>query len=197
MNGNGRDDARMLAPFFLMDASYQIYCKDIKDMPCQHKVKAAKTKWKESYRKFYADFFRPLNEEQIDHVVDQMDELEKYIHNEVVMLKSSVMGVFPPEATLEEKKTLASVLACNVLAQIAQHIYEDMYRDKWNRMKPNDDIARVTRGSYQFAYYFPVSKSGIDITSSGEVSKAINVLCKEVIKFLKLKHHATTSKTNS
>lgn len=184
-----RDDVRFLIPFYLMDISYQIYCKEIKDYECKHKIKEIKKRWKESYRQFYADFFMAFNPDQTDFIVDQMDEFENYIHNKVVMLKSTVMRVFSPDATFEEKKTLSSVLASNVMSQYAQHIYADMYRNKWLERKDNPRIEAVIKNSYEFARLFPAAKA-IDITSSGEISEMVTLIGKEVRKFLDMKFNA-------
>lgn len=183
LSGTARDDVRMMTPFYLMDASYQVYCKDVKDFECKHKVREAKTRWKESYRRFFKDFLMPFNVDQTEFITDQMDDFEDYIHNKMVMLKTTVMNVFPPEATFEEKKILASVLTSNALSQMAQHVYRDMYRDKWNRPKDNNLIEAVTKNSYEFANYFPVSR-GVDLTATDKVSSMISSLCKEVMKYL-------------
>lgn len=188
LSGTARDDVRMMMPFYLMDMSYQVYCKDIKNLECKHKVKEAKTRWKESYRKFYSDFFMPFNEDQTEFITDQMDEFEDYIHNKVVMLKTTVMGVFPQDAPFEEKKVLASVLTSNTLAQIAQFVYSDMYRNKWHQKLDNFLIEAVAKNSYEFARHFPVSRN-VDLTSSAKVSAMVDSLCKEVIKFLTMKFH--------
>ena len=190
LSGKTRDDVRMMMPFYLMDASYQVYCKDVKDFKCRQKVKVAKTRWKESYRKFFADFLLPFDADQTEFITDQMDEFEEYIHTKVVMLKTTVMGVFKPEATFEEKKILASVLTCNALSQMAQHVFGDMYRDAWHRKKENPLIEAVTKNSYEFARNFPVSHS-VDITASDKVNAMISSLCKEVMKFLSMKFNET------
>jgi hypothetical protein len=187
-SGKVRDDVRMMMPFYLMDASYQVYCKDIKDYPCKQMLKIVKKRWRESYRKFYNDFFKAFDQDQIEFITDQMDELEDYIHNKMVMLKTTVMGVFSPEASFDEKKILASILTSNVLSQMSQHIYSDMYRDQWHRPKENHLIEAVTKNSYEFACYFPVSQS-VDITSSDKVDAMINSLCKEVMKYLNAKYN--------
>ena len=75
LSGAARDDVRMMMPFYLMDASYQVYCKDVKDYECKHKAKEAKRRWKEAYRKFYADFFQAFDADQTEFITDQMDEL--------------------------------------------------------------------------------------------------------------------------
>lgn len=188
LSGTARDDVRMMIPFYLMDASYQVYCKDIKGYECKRMLKNVRNRWKESYRKFNAEFFRAFNPDQTEFITDQMDEFEDYIHNKVVMLKTTVMGVFSPEASFDEKKILASVLTCNALSQMAQHIWRDMYRDQWHRPKDNPLIEAVTKNSYEFANHFPVSR-GVDLTASDKVSSMISSLCKEVIKFLNMKFH--------
>ena len=188
LSGAARDDVRMMMPFYLMDASYQVYCKDVKDYECKHKAKEAKRRWKEAYRKFYADFFRAFDADQTEFITDQMDEFEDYIHNKVVMLKSTVMSVFRPDATFEEKKILASVLTSNALSQMAQYIYSDMYRNSRLQKIDHPLIEAVTKNSYEFARHFPVSRT-VDITASDKVSSMIDSLCKEVIKFLNMKFH--------
>lgn len=181
-----REDVRMLVPFYLMDASYQLYCRDIKSFNCSHKIRQAKTRWNESYRKFFADFFMAFNPDQQEFITDQMDEFEDYIHNKVVMLKSTVMKVFRPEASFDEKKILASVLTCNALAQMAQFVHRDMFRGEMLQPKNDPHVDAVIKSSYDFAKNFPVTK-GVDLTSSKEVSAMINTLCKEVLRFLNLK----------
>ena len=159
-----------------------------KDYPCKQMLKNVKSRWRESYRKFNADFFKAFNQDQIEFITDQMDEFEDYIHNKMVMLKTTVMGVFSPEASFDEKKILASVLTSNVLSQMAQHVWCDMYRDKWHRPKDNPMVEAVTKNSYEFANHFPVSR-GVDLTASDKVSSMISSLCKEVMKFLNMKFH--------
>ena len=190
LSGTARDDVRMMMPFYLMDASYQVYCKDIKNFECKHKVKEAKTRWKESYRKFFSDFLMPFDVDQTEFITDQMDDFEDYIHNKMVMLKTTVMNVFPQDAPFEEKKILASVLTSNSLSQMAQYIHRDMYRDKWHRPKDNPLIEAVTKNSYEFANHFPVSK-GVDPTASDKVSSMISSLCKDVMKYLSMKFNET------
>ena len=186
LSGNTRADAQMMMPFYLMDVSYQVFCKDIKDYKCKHQAKRVREIWRESYRKFYADFYMPFDADQTDFIVDQMDEFEGYINNKVVMLKSTVMGVFPSETPFEEKKILASILASNALAQMAQHIYGETYRNSRFQRLGNHLIAAVDKYSYEFAKYFPASQN-VNITNSDKVIAAIDSLCKDVVKFLNMK----------
>ena len=189
-NPSARHNVRLMVPFLLMDVSYQEYCKEVKDYDCKHKYQAAKSRWRESYRKFNADFFMPFNQDQVDFIVDQMDEFEDYIHNKVVMLKSTVMSVFSPEASFEEKKILSSVLTSNVLAQIAQSLWGDMYRrNKWLQKQTNHHIEGVIKNSYDFAKNFPVARN-VDLTSSDKVSQMASALSRDIIKYLEDKLNA-------
>lgn len=177
------DNTLPLMPFFLMDAVYQIYCKDIKKIECKQMLKKAKNRWSEHYNRFNREFFLAFNEDETDYIVEQMDEFGDYIHTTVVMLKSAVMDSFNTDAPFEEKKVLASVMACNVLAQSAQHLHKDMYRNERYKGEINPHIEGVKKASFDFASYYPVTH-GVDLTSSDKVMDMIDVLCKKIVQFL-------------
>ena len=191
-NVGKRDNTLPLMPFFLMDIVYQIFCKDIKPMDCKHQMQRYRTVWANNYQKFNSDFFRPFNEEQKDYIVDLMDEFENYIHNTVVMMKSSVVNAFVDDAEFEDKKNLASLLTCNVLCQAAQHLYGDMYRNKYMQKESNTNIAAIQQASYKIACHYPAGKS-TDLTSKEPVLKMIDVLCKKIVQFLNEKGDETKS----
>ena len=171
-------------PFYIMDACYQIYCKDIKDLPCKQMMKQAKKRWSACYHKYTADFFLAFNEDQTEFITDQMDEFGDYIHNSVVMLKSKAMSQIPDSVSFEDRKVLASLLLCNVLAQAAQHLHGFMYRNADMTREINYDIEGVKKASYDIVHLHPASK-GVNLTASDEVMTLINVLCKKIMKFLK------------
>lgn len=198
--GERIDNTLPLMPFFIMDACYQIYCRDIKDIPCKHLMKQAKKKWADNYHKFTMDFFMAFDQEQTDYIVDMMDEFNDYIHNNLVMLKSAVVNHFTDETPFEDKKILGSVMACNVLAQSAQHMYGEMYRvgTKFFPIKslyavvtlqPKEIepyIEGVKKASYDFASYYPKGRN-VDLTSSEPVMSMIRALCNNIVRFLKEK----------
>ena len=186
--GEREDNTLPLMPFFIMDTCYQIYCKDIKDLPCKHLMKLAKKRWADAYHKFTTDFFLAFSQDQTDYIVDMMDEFNDYIHTHIVMLKSAVMEYFKDETSFEDKKILASLLTCNVLSQSAQHLYGEMYRKRDMSKEIEPSIEGVRKASYDFSCYYPASK-GVDLASSDKVMNMIDVLCKKIVKFLKEKEH--------
>lgn len=185
LSGGKRDYNLPLMPFFIMDVVYQIYCKDIKDIPCRHKMAQAQKRWAKSYHSFNMDFFLAFNEDQTDYIVDQMDEFETYIHNTLVMFKATAISSFNVDAPFDEKRILASVLACNVLCQAAQRLHMDMYRKTNMKGERNKYIEDIQKASYDFANAFPASSKDIDLTSRDDVMKMIDVLCKKIVQFLK------------
>lgn len=176
-------DTLLLMPFFIMDAAYQIYCKDIKDLECKHLAKQAKKKWAKNYHSFTTEFFLAFDEDQTEFITDMMDEFNDYIHNHIVLLKSTVMTNFTDNTPFEDKKVLSSLLACNVLAQAAQHLYGESYRKSDLSKQKNKYIEGCQRASYEYACQYPVAV-GVDLTSSDKVMKMIDGLCKKIIQFL-------------
>ena len=191
VKGERLDNIMPLMPFYIMDACYQVYCKDIKDYPCRHRAKQAKNKMAEAFRKFNTDFFLAFNPDQTDYILDQMDEFCEYIHNSIVMLKSAVVNYFATlgdisKLPFEDKRVIASLLICNALAQSAQHMYGEVYRKGNMSKEVEPTIEVVKKASYDYSNLFPFAIN-VDITSSKQVMDMIDVLCKNIIKFLKEK----------
>lgn len=178
-----RENLLFLMPFYIMDACYQIYCKDIKDLPCRHMMKQAKKRWGVCYHKYTTDFFRAFNEDQIEFITDQMDEFNDYIHNSMMILKSKVVNQIPDSVPFEDKKVLASMLLCNVLAQAAQSLHGRMYRNADMTKEVNYDIEGVKKASHDMTRYHP-SAVEIDLAASKDVMLLVNNLCKKIMKFL-------------
>jgi hypothetical protein len=201
--GERVDNTLPLMPFFIMDACYQIYCKDIKNLPCKHLLKKHKKRWADSYHMFTADFFRAFNQEQTEYIVDMMDEFNDYIHNTIVMLKSAVVNYIPNDVPFEEKKLIGSLLACSILAQAAQHMYGEMFRKgtvlyNMNALhsvltimpkEKDPHIEAVKRAVHDFANCF--SSAQTVITVSENVMSVIDSLCVHIVKFLKQKENET------
>lgn len=206
------DNTLPLMPFFIMDVVYQIYNKDIKNIECKHQMKRYRTQWVDNYNKFNHEFFRAFNNEQRDYIIDLMDEFAEYIHNTIVMMKSAVVNSFTQETEFEDKRNLAALLTCNVLCQTAQHLYGDMYRTwsslnnynvgeqhttykyacvdmhgmRYMKKETNQHITGVQQATYKLACWYPAGKE-VDLTASDKVMDMINVLCKKIVYFLKLK----------
>lgn len=184
--GEREDNTLPLMPFFIMDCCYQIYCKDIKNLPCRHLFQQAKKKWADNYHKFTTDFFLAFNADQTEYIIDLMDEFNDHIQNSVVMLKSAVVNYIPDVISFEDKKILGSLMVCNVLAQAAQHMYGEMYRDSFMRKQADPFIERIKAASHHLSGMFPAANK-VELTESPQVMQMVKVLCDNIVKFLKNK----------
>ena len=187
-----KDNVYPLLSYYIMDVAYQVYCRDIKDLSCQRELKQSKRRLSEGFHKFNTDFFRAFNSNQTDYIIDQMDEFADYIHTSVVLLKSAIVEAFDNDVPFETKKTIAASMSCNVLAQAAQHVYSDMFRNARFEGEQNPFIESVKKASYDFSHYFPL-KEKVDLTSSDKVMTMISSLCKKIVKFLVEKDNETKS----
>ena len=172
-----------LMPFYIMDACYQVFCKEVKDYPCRHQMKQARERFREYYHKYTTDFFRPFNADQMEFITDQMDEFNDYINNSMVILKSKVFGIIPDTYSFEDRKFLSALLLCNVLAQAAQHLYGNMYRKEDMTKEVDMNIEGIKKATHDMARHHPASR-GADFSAPDEVMQLINALCKKIMKFL-------------
>jgi len=180
------DSIEPILPMLMLDIVFDIYCKLIRDLECRHKVKQAKTAWKESYTTFNRDFFSCYNTDESLLVTDRMDDFEKYVNNEVVMLKLAIMNEMPKHEDFEVRNTVSSAMLCNILAQAAQVFWEKNYRISDRRGEVNFNIQGLVNATYKFANEYHKTKDtvNINLNESKAVEKAWDNLSLKLVQYI-------------
>lgn len=180
---NGSGD--VFYPFLLMDLQYGIWQKEIRGMECRHKMKAAKTRWREAYGVFNRQFFSAFDQEQTDEIVDLMDGYEKYMEGSLMCARVAVMNAVG-DREFEEQKLLSACLLCNCLAQCAQIVWGTIFRDERGRGVKNRAIEEVARSSKAFADAWMEQRgdrSVINLNGNKAVDAAMNALCGKIAHY--------------
>ena len=120
------DTTEPLLPFFLGDALYSIYAKDIAPLKLTKEQKKIRRDWADNYSKFNKPFFMAIGEGD-EIVTDMMDDFENVIGNELMVLRSQLMLLLG-DVPFDERKPIVSALLCHVLAQAAQCAWGNVYR---------------------------------------------------------------------
>ena len=181
--GTSVRDGMSFAPMFLMDAMNMIYEKYIAHIPVKHAEKRFRTIWHEAYVSYINNEFQAFDMDQKCEICDLMDEFSNYIHNEVEIFRTAVMGKFM-KYDADIRLAISGVLSCNVLAQSAQIIYKAQYR------KPNPYIATVESWSLKFLDVYADknldrSQTQTDLNMYKDVDLACRRICKSIIEFAK------------
>lgn len=176
------DSLEPILPHIMMDAQYQIYCKEIKPLDCKHRLKKFRNEWIQHYNLFNRQFFSAFTDEQKDEVIDKMDSFERYIYNDIVIAKVSIMNCCTG-CDFQTQKVLAACALCNILAQAALVIWQKVYKNSKGQDTKNLEIEAIGRCASLFMHeYYRGAK---DISCNNDnVDKAISVLCRKMVKWL-------------
>ena len=120
------DATALLAPYYLMDIAYQIYCKEIKNREFKHEARKYLTDFAKEYKAFNSDLFRTLTMDEADFMMDEMDNLGTELHNYIEMCKMELYTALDAYGE-SARDVLASILLCDLLCQIAGLLWTNLY----------------------------------------------------------------------
>lgn len=116
-----------VAVFILQDYIYQVFNRDIKNIPLKFQAKKIQTDWHKANVQQFTKFFDRLDEERRDRIISLMDDFEVSLHNDIEMMRLKILDCLPVEDE-DVQKAVASLQLCNILAQISQMHWEGMVK---------------------------------------------------------------------
>lgn len=172
------DSAAPLVPFLLMDLVYSTFRKYIAPMDLKFRAKQLREKWRTAYNQMNHAFFSVFNDEQQEYIIGRMDDMEKTLEHDLLILKIAVMERLNFEA-LEKQEIHAVLVMCNVLTQTAQHIWDTVY--KGTHLCALAEIEHCTKNLTNEIYKV---KERISLQDDMRITKAVDVLINRVITFM-------------
>lgn len=145
-----RNDLTPLLPFFILDSAYLIYQKEVLPLQCSHRAKFWKDEWKRAYGLLNRSFFAAFSDEQRDSIIDRMDDMAEYLEDAIADTLGRVSTFLIGKAPEEKRGVVASCLVCNILAQDAAIVWEQVYTDAKGHPLKNSFIEKITRASSKF-----------------------------------------------
>ena len=180
---NDRENLLPVLPFFMLDAVYQIYMRDILPLDCKHETKRWRNIWSKAYNRVNMGFFRAFTVDQQDEVIDRMDSFGDYIYNHVMVAKFSIMNLIK-DYPLEVQSTVSSCLVCSVIAQSAEIIWEEVYLDERGRKTHNHDIEQMVQAIQMFLNSWHRPDRRVDCDKDERVNRAVQVLQNKMVDWL-------------
>lgn len=183
--GKAAPDGHIFMPMLLMDAMNMIYEEYIAPLPLKHREKQIRTRWHEAYKHFIKQEFMAFNDDQKCELCDMMDDFESYIHNEVEMFRVASMSRFMQYST-DVRLTLSGILACNILAQSAEYIWNALR----GRKNANPYITCIVNWSHIMLDEYGDNRidrtaKKIDLNEFENIRTAVNKLCEAVGNYAK------------
>lgn len=180
------DSIEPILPMLMLDIVCDTYDKLVSGMTCRHKVQQAKTAWRDCYRRFNEDFFGCYTNDESILVTDRMDDFEKYVNNEVTMLKIAIMDEMPQNEPFEVRNIVSAVMVCNILAQAAQVYWNRNYRATARRGETNVCISGLVAATHKFAneYHKTKDTANINLNESEAVVRAWDALSLRMARYI-------------
>lgn len=175
------DSASPLLPFFILDAMYSTLTSDLMPIPVKGKTKKALSDLKHNYNLVNRQFFRAYTQEQQDEIIDIMDAFSTALANDILITKVAVMNQLKRHGVpFEEQKILASAMLCNILAQQASIVWEEVFKHTNRYLAAIERNTKIWMQSY-FIQRFP---GHINPNDDEQICLAVDILCKKIIQFL-------------
>lgn len=174
-----------ILPFFMLDAAYNMWLKDVSPIECRHEAKKMKKEWVRRYTVFNRQFFRAFTLDEQCEITDKMDSFDTYIGNHVMVAKVQVMNAMRDLDT-DQAVRCASLLIINILCQSAQIVWQHVYKGGRDNDRTNQDILALERLSSRFmnAYHSGISDRNVNPNECKPLVDAVDVLCQKMIKWL-------------
>lgn len=205
---NNGNDFTPLMPYMLLNVGFQIMTKHIpKKIKGNQEANKIRGMWKNEYDKYTREFLtafpQGMKKEWID---DRADEIEEYLNNDLVIAKVTLMDCFKSEP-LEVQDVVASALLYKALAVCAQTIHGLVYKTKPTYAKMSVGNTPYYYPSYQDEICIPIRNiihwvekwidayylgKEVNLSTKEKVDTAINVLCRRIASFNKLKNGNNT-----
>lgn len=170
-------------PFIMMDVVYQTFKEEIMPLEAKNRLKMIRQRWDKNYRHFNHEFFRAFNKDEAVAVTDMMDEFEEYIANDLMIVKSTVMGCFD-DLDFERKKVIGATMLCNIITQSANLLWHMVYRDSHGRAIKNPHLSAIEKSTHDFANEYHTTNKVIDLNTSERLKSCVDSLCYKMMHFL-------------
>lgn len=174
-----------ILPFFMLDAAYNLWRKDISPIECRHELKFLKKQWITRYGMFNRQFFRAFTVDEQDEIIDKMDSFDAYIENHVMVARVQIMN-YLQDLEFEQAVRCASLIIINIMCQSAGIVWSHVYKNGRDRDRVNPDIQALEKLSSRFmnSYHSAISSRNVNPNESKPIVDAVDVLCKKVIGWL-------------
>lgn len=149
IKGN-KDNLSPLMYFFLMDASKQIFDRDVAKQECTGKQKIYMARWKDGYHLFFKKFFSAFNTEQTDFLLDKVDAFEEYLQHHLAIAEIA-MQECDNDKPISEQQELSRAWLCNLLAADAQDFHGECWRTARNQPLYDKYIDCVLKASKEYS----------------------------------------------
>lgn len=144
-----KDNITALMYFFLMDASQQIFAKDVSKQNCSGMQARLMGRMRDGYHLFFKNFFSAFSAEQTDYILEKADAYESFIQHHVDIAEIAIQECYNSKP-IEQQRELSRCWLCNFLAADAQDFHGECWRTGHGQPLFDPYIDRVLKASKEY-----------------------------------------------
>lgn len=179
----GENDPAPLLPFLIMDCAQSEFHRGLRGLNLHHELKWMKNQWISNYHRFNQRLFIALNPDQMDFVIDMMDHYEAFIANDVMLMRVALMNLVKG-LEFEEQGLIASLMLCNIFAQVAQITWSEIFRNSYGKKEKNPELDSMARLSHKLANAVVLIPENIDPNADKGLHDAVENYMNKTTKWL-------------
>lgn len=182
---NNADDLTPLLPFFILDIAYQLYLKYVLPLDCSHEAQRWKNVWSSSYNKINAKFFSAFDDNQRDAVIERMDSLAEWSEADVSKTLTTLEHFLAGQIPQDKARIISVCMVCNVLAQCACIIWEQVYCADSEAGKKNVLFEKMAYAISRFLNNYHRPASHIRCNDDPDVDSAVVKMQARIVGWLR------------
>ena len=172
-----------LLPFIIMDCAYSEFNREIKPLKLHHKQQHLRGEWYTYYHKFNSRLFSALDEEQTNFAIDLMDEYERKVDYDMMLMRVALMNLLGG-MEFKDQKIMAALLICNTIAQVAQDVWSKGNCNIYGKEDVNPELAQLRRIPRELSNTIILQPDHINPNENDAVNAAVNKFIDTTIKYL-------------
>lgn len=180
----------LFLPYLMLDMMQQANAEYLTKVDFVKKERYHYTVMLNLYHRFNVNFFSRFTPEQKDAVIDMMDAISEYIHNELEIFRMQIMGCIM-ELSDVFRTTCGALCVCKLLISQSRIAWEGMYK---STLKNTDVFYKCIQGmethitelmNEYFKRESDLLKREVQFSTESNVRHAEENVVKKILKFLK------------
>lgn len=185
MRGAKHDnDPAPILPFLIADCAYQEFCSGVKPLHLKQEQKRMQKNWLADYHQFNQRLFSCLNADERDFTIELMDAYSEFIQNDVMVMRVALMNLVNG-CEFEDQKSIASLLLCNIFAQVAQISFGCVFVNGRGHSERAPELDRMRNISHRLANSVLTIKETINPNADKALNASVDAYMRKTTNWLK------------
>ena len=177
------NDPAPILPFLIMDCAQSIFFREVSPLHTHHSLEQLKNRWIDDYHRFNQKLFSCLDTDQRDFVIDVMDEYEVYVQDEILSIREAINDLLIV-IDLYSRSIICSLFVCNILSQVAQIAWSEVFRTEKKQKEYNIELQRMRSYTHKMLNLITELPENIDPNEDENLNKAIGYYMDKTTKWL-------------